>query len=141
MIRWAGSRGRTAGPGRRSATGQATVEFTILLPAVAVVALALVQLGLVVHARVMVTHAAREGVRVAAVGGDDDAVVRTVAVAGGLHPSRVRVAVDRAGGRATVRIDYDASTDVAIVGELLGDVALSATATMRLEGDTVQGRP
>ena len=51
------------------------------------------------------------------------------------------MAVDRAGGRATVRIDYDAPTDVAIVGELLGDVALSATATMRLEGDTVQGRP
>ena len=53
--------------------------------------------------------------------------------AGGLSPSFVEVTVDRSGGRAIVRVDYDAPTDVPIVGALLGDVPLVATATMRLE--------
>ena len=105
----------------------------MLLPVIAVVALAVVQVGLVVHARVMVTHAAREGVRVAAVGGTDAEVAQAVMVAGGLSPSRVVVDVDRSGGRATVRVDYLAETDVPLVGAFVDAVQLTASATMRLE--------
>lgn len=129
----AGVRGATAGPGPRLGRGQATVEFALVVPVVVVVALALVQLGLVVHARVMVTHAAREGARVAAVGGTDGRVTEAVAVAGRLPPSRFRVFTDRSDGRVTVRVDYDAPTRVPIVGALIGDVVLTATATMRIE--------
>lgn len=129
----AGVRDATAGPWPRPVRGQATVEFALVVPVVVVVALSLVQVGLVVHARVMVTHAAREGARVAAVGGTDGRVAEAVAVAGRLPPSRLRVFTDRSDGRVTVRVDYDAATRVPIVGALLGDVALTATATMRME--------
>jgi len=97
------------------------------------VALMVVQVGVIVHARVMVTHAAREGVRVAAVGGEDGQVRQVVVAAGALLPSRVGLEVERSSGRATVQVDYDAPTDVPIVGSLIGDVELTATATMRIE--------
>lgn len=135
MIRRSGVRGVAAGPGRRrgAARGQATVEIALVLPVIVVVALAVVQVGVIVHARVMVTHAAREGVRVAAVGGTDEAVVQAAAAAGGLSPSRVRVTVERSGGRVNVSVDYSAATTVPLVGAFLGSVPLTATATMRLE--------
>ena len=135
MIRRSGVRGIAAGPGRRRgpARGQATVEIALVLPVIVIVALAVVQVGLVVHARVMVTHAAREGVRVAAVGGSDAAAAQAAAAAGGLSPSRVRVTVERSGGRVHVRVDYAAATDVPLVGAFLDAVPLTATATMRLE--------
>lgn len=131
MSRRSDARGDAAGSG--SGRGQATVELAILLPVIAVVVLAVVQVGLIVHARVMVTHAAREGVRVAAVGGSDGDVARAVMVAGDLSPDRVAVTVERSGGRAVVRVEYVAATDVPLVGSLLDAVTLSARATMRLE--------
>lgn len=134
MIRRPGVHGRSAvDPGTHRERGQATVEIALLLPVIVVVALAVIQVGLIVHARVMVTHASREGVRVAAVGGDDRAVAQAAMVAGELNPARVTVTVDRAGGRATVTVNYRAATTVPIVGAVLDDVALTATATMRLE--------
>ena len=104
-----------------------------MLPVIVIIGLAVAQVGLVVHARVMVTHAAREGARVAAVGGADGAVVEAAGSAGGLDPSRLEVSVDRSGGRATVRIVYAAPTNVPLVGAFLDSVPMTATATMRLE--------
>ncbi len=37
------------------------------------------------------------------------------------------------GSEVTVQLDYDEPTDVPLVGPLLGDVALHAGATMRVE--------
>ena len=67
-MRWWG-RVRRSGPATacRRSRGQATVETALLLPVIALALLAVIQIGLIVHARVMVTHAAREGVRAAAV--------------------------------------------------------------------------
>ncbi|MDG1877862.1 MAG: hypothetical protein P8I99_10695 [Acidimicrobiales bacterium] len=92
-----------------------------------------VLVGLVVHARAMVTHAARERARVAAVGGTDEAASHAAAVAGGLSPSRVRVTVERSGGRVHVRVDYAAASDAPLVGVFLDVVPLTASATMRTE--------
>lgn len=133
MSERSGARGDAAGPGPGGSRGQATVELAVLLPVIAVVALAVVQVGLVVHARVMVTHAAREGVRVAAVGGSDADVAQAVMIAGGLSPSRVVVEVERSGGRAVVRVVYLAETEVPLVGSFVDAVRLTASATMRLE--------
>lgn len=117
-------------PGDR---GQATVEAALLLPVVAVTLLAAIQVGLLVHARVMVTHAAREGVRVAATGGALGEVTEAVVASGRLPPQRLEVEVVPGGGRVTVVVRFDAPTNVPIVGALVGDLALDAEATMRLE--------
>ncbi len=139
MTRGFRAHGGAVGPGpggadpRDPSTGQATVESALLIPFVALVLLAIVQLALVVHARVMVTHAAREGARVAAVGGSDDEIGRAVGVAGDLVLHRLRVDVSRVDGTATVRVSYVDPTDVPIVGSLIHDVELTAVARMRLE--------
>ena len=117
-------------PGDR---GQATVEAALLLPVVAVARLAVIQVGLLVHARVTVTHAAREGVRIAATGGGHGEVTEAVVASGWLPPQRLEVEVVPGGGRVTVVVRFDAPTNGPIVGALVGDFALDAEATMRLE--------
>ncbi len=121
------------GPVRRGSRGQATVESALLIPFVAVLLLALIQIGLLVHARVMVTHAAREGVRVAAVGGSDDEVREAVAVAGDLVLHRLRVEITRESGTATVEVSYVDPTSIPLVGSMIHDVELVARARMRIE--------
>ncbi len=121
------------GPLRDASRGQATVESALLIPFVALLLLALVQVGLLVHARVMVTHAAREGVRVAAVGGSDDEIREAVAVAGDLALHRLRVEIARESGTVTVQVSYTDPTSVPLVGSMIHDVELVARARMRIE--------
>ena len=113
--------------------GQASVEAALLLPIIALAVLAVIQIGLVVHARVMVTHAAREGVRAAAVGDDDAGVREAVIASGGLAPSRVAVTVAGSADHVTVTVRYDAPTNVPLIGPMLDDVELVADATLRRE--------
>jgi len=122
-----------ADPRSPSLSGQATVETALLFPVVVVVLLALVQVGLVVHARIMVTHACREGVRVAAVGGSADEVAAAVAAAGRLPPDRLTVDLRTDDGWVVLAVRYQAPTNVPMVGALLGSVILTAEAAMRQE--------
>ncbi|MEM9466210.1 MAG: TadE family protein [Actinomycetota bacterium] len=121
---------RPSGPADR---GQATVETALLLPIIALAMLAVIQIGLVVHARVMVTHAAREGVRAAAVHAGDREIRDVVIASGGLAGDRLAVRHHSSGDRVTVTVRYDAPTNVPLIGSLIGDVELVAEATMRRE--------
>ena len=114
-------------------SGQSTVEFVLVAPFFALLLLAVVQVGLLVRTRVLVTHAAREAVRSAAVGGSDQEVRTSAAAAAELDPLRLHVLVRREGGRATVELRYVEATDVPLVGALMGDAVFEASATMRLE--------
>ena len=114
--------------------GQATVELALVFPIIFTLLLALVQVGLVVRAQILVTHAAREGARVAAVG--EDPMAAAVA-SSGLDPRRMevdRTSSEAAGDVVTVTVTYAAPTDVPLIGSLLADVDLEAHATMRIEG-------
>lgn len=113
--------------------GQASVELALALPLVALLLLALVQVGVVVRARVMLTHGAREGARVAAVGGSDREVTDAVVQASGLARSRLRVEVARDGVDVQVRLRYVDPTDLPLIGALMADAAMTAEARMRAE--------
>jgi Flp pilus assembly protein TadG len=116
--------------------GQATVEAALVLPLVMVVLLAVVQVGLLVRAQLLVTHAAREAARAAAVDADPQAPARAGVASTTLDRRRMQVRArgrNGPGSRVTVEVTYDAPTDVPLVGGLLGDVTLRATATMRVE--------
>ncbi|MDH3752989.1 MAG: pilus assembly protein [Acidimicrobiia bacterium] len=116
--------------------GQATVELALLLPLVLLLTLSVVQVGLVVHAQVRTTHAAREAARVVAVTHDPAAAEQAAIAAAGLDPARVEVEVEGAivtGGMVTVRVRYRAPTTVPMIGAMVDDVALVAEVTMRLE--------
>ena len=63
----------------REEQGASAVEFALVLPLLLVVALALVQVGLLVRDRLLVEAAARAGARTAAVEAHQAAIVDTVA--------------------------------------------------------------
>jgi Flp pilus assembly protein TadG len=118
---------------RTNDRGQATVEVALAFPVVALMLLALVQVALVVRDQVAVVHAAREAARAAAVSGGRPADGISAARAA-TALDQGRLSVDVAAGpevRATVR--YRSPTDVPLVGRLLGDITVQATAVMRAE--------
>lgn len=125
------------GPGHGPAdAGQASAELVLVLPVVVLLALVVVQVGLLARRQVLVTHVAREAVRAASVaepgtpGGD-----LGTGLDGGLDSERlVVVASDDGPDHVRVEVTYVDPTDVAVVGALVPEVTLRATAVMRREG-------
>jgi heme exporter protein D len=120
----------------RGEGGQSAVELALVLPLLALVALALLQVGLVVRDQLVLTHAAREAAREAALD-DDPGAARAGALGGSrLAPDRLVVATSGRhgpGSRVTATLTYRAPTEVPLVGRLVGDVRLHAVVTMRVE--------
>jgi TadE-like protein len=124
------------GSADRGSAGQAAVELALVLPLLGVLALALLQVGLVVRDQVRVTFGAREGARQAAVDADERSVRRAVVASTRLDGDRLQVhtgARGAPGSRVTVRVRYRAPTDLPLVGRLVGDLDLEGVAAMRVE--------
>jgi Flp pilus assembly protein TadG len=117
--------------------GSATLELALVLPLTLLLTLALVQVGLIARDSAVVSLAAREGSREAAVTTDDGAVREAALRSGDLPEDRTEVQVERAGSvgdPVTVRVLYRAPVVVPFVGWLFPeDVELSSHATMRQE--------
>jgi Flp pilus assembly protein TadG len=133
-------RPRCGSRGRRSVWrpdgGQATVELALLLPLVVGLLLAIVQAGVLARDQILVTHAAREAVRAAAVDDDPAAARRAAEQAGPLAADRLDANVaerGEVGGRVRVVVRYRAPTRIPLVGAFVDDVVLDAAATMRVE--------
>ena len=108
------------------------MELALALPVLVMLLLAAVQVTLVVRDQLAVVHAAREAARAAAVSTDasgDGASAARQAVA--LDDLDVSIAAGGTQVRATVR--HVVHTDVPLIGALIPDVDVSATATMRVE--------
>jgi Flp pilus assembly protein TadG len=123
-------------PTRSRDAGQASVELALALPVLALLLLVAVQVGLVVRAQVLVTHAAREAARAAAVDPDPSAALDAARASADLDPTRLTVLVSGRGppgSRVEVDVRYRVATDVPLAGTLLGEVEVSARATMRVE--------
>lgn len=117
---------------RPAQQGQAAVELALALPLVALLLLAVVQVGLVVRDQVLTVHAAREAARAAAVDPDRDRARGAALSGSGLTPGRLSLQLRR-GTTADVVITYRSATDLPFVGPLLPDVSLRAKAAMRVE--------
>jgi Flp pilus assembly protein TadG len=116
----------------------ATVEFALVLPLLLMVALALVEVGLLARDRLLVEAAARAGARAAAVETDEGAVRDdAVGAAPGLDPSTLTVTVARSGSRGdpvTVTIAYVDVVRVPFIGWLIGpSVSMQTEASARQE--------
>jgi len=121
---------------RRGEAGQAAVELALCLPLLAAIGLALLQVTLVVRDQVVLTHAAREAAREAAVSAEPGAARRAALAGAHLDPDRLEVEVrgrGRSGSRVTVTLQYLAPTDLPLIGAVLGDVHLAASVSMRVE--------
>uniref|UniRef100_A0A7C1J7Q0 Pilus assembly protein n=1 Tax=Ammonifex degensii TaxID=42838 RepID=A0A7C1J7Q0_9THEO len=125
----------------REERGQATVELALVLPVLILILFGIMEFGRLFSAYLVITNAAREGARLAAVGGDDAAVVaRVVDAAGSLDRTALSVTVeppasDRfSGTQARVTVSYS----VYLLTPVLTGVApnpfpLRAQAVMRVE--------
>jgi Flp pilus assembly protein TadG len=110
--------------------GQASVELALALPIVFVVLLAVVHVGLVARDQVLVTHAAHEAARAAAVGADAQGAARSSA---GLTSSALTVTESRAGDWVRIDVAYESDPGVPLIGRLVRRRTLHATAVMRVE--------
>lgn len=129
------------GPGTGS-RGQATVEVALALPVVVLVLLLVIQVALVARTQILVVHAAREGARAAAVDPHPNAAERAAQAAPGLASGRTRVSTSGrgpVGSTVAVTVAYRTNTDVPLVGPLVGQPVLTATVSMRVEGDPAAG--
>ena len=119
---------RTPGRVRHRQCGQATVEFALLLPQITVLLLLILQVGLVINDQLLVTHAAREAARAAAV--DPGADVAMVAAArSGLDG--LTVTAENTGGVIVVRVHLE--RPLRLPGLDRFSVGLDAAAAMRIE--------
>ena len=107
------------------------MELALGLPIVAMVVLALLQVGVVARDRLAVQLAAREAARAAAVS-PGLAVARAAAErAVTLRPLGIELHDD--GRLVTVVVSYLDHTDAPMVGAALPDITLTASATMAVE--------
>ena len=114
--------------GERDQRGQATVEFALVLPLIAALLLLIVQVGLVMRDELLVTHAAREAARAAAV--DPGADVLAVAQAR-TGISGLTVTADNGGDVVVVHVHYDSPIRLPLLNRF--SVGLDASASMRVE--------
>ena len=117
------------------------MEFALVLPLVLIMALSLVQVGLLVKDQLVVSGGARAGAREGAVTTDDARVQQAAidaASAGGLDPARLEVTVEREGAVGTpvkVTVTYDDPVVVPLVAWLFPtSIELTSAVTMRQEG-------
>jgi Flp pilus assembly protein TadG len=118
--------------------GSAVVEFALVLPLLLLLVVAIVQVGVLVRARLILEQSARAGAREAAVESDEGTVRSTAeAAAPGLPAEDLTVEVQRDGARGdpvTVSVGYDVRVADLIAGWLMPEsVHLGAEATMRQE--------
>ncbi len=103
-----------------------------MLPVVVVLLLGMLQVALIGRDQLALELAAREGARAAAVSADPVTAAHAAADrVTSLHPLSVEVTV--AATTVSVTVHHRSVTDIAVIGRLLDDVDLQATATMALE--------
>ena len=119
---------------RHQDDGAAAVEFALVAMLLFTLLFAVIQFGYTFFEYVSVAHAAREGVRWAALGADEDTVVaRALAASPGLDPSSATITIDNpASDSVRVQITYVRTVLVPIPDVVLPD-EISSTAVQRLE--------
>ena len=115
----------------RGEKGQSTVEFALVLPVVALVAIGLVQVGLSVRNQLAVELAAREGARAASVAADSSGAAHDAATTSTRLPIEVATSAD--GTTVSVTVTYTDDIAIPLLGSILGPVTHTATASMTLE--------
>jgi Flp pilus assembly protein TadG len=117
---------------RFRSAGQSTVEFALVLPLFFALLALLLQIALVARNEVMVVHAARAAVREASVTSDAGRIEAAASRALPGATARV-VRRGRVGQPVEVDVEYVAKTDLPLVGALLPDLTLRASAVMNVE--------
>jgi Flp pilus assembly protein TadG len=113
--------------------GAAAVEFALVSTILVALLIGIVQFGFTFWEYIQVAHAAREGVRWAALGAPAQVVPRAQAAAPGLDPARLTINVQTNGTwTVTVTATYTRTEIVPLPGVPL-PATITSTAVQRLE--------
>jgi len=115
--------------GQAGDRGAATVEFALVLPLLLTLIVGMIQFGVAYNAYLGVTHAAREGARMAAVGLYTLADVK--ASSPQLDPAKIQVTESETAGYAEVTVKYPFQLTIPFVPSQ--SMWLTSTARMRSE--------
>lgn len=123
----------------REEGGGAAVEFALVLPILVLLVFGIVEFGGAFNTDLSVTHAAREGARLAAVGNWDKAVVEARAtpltVGGGLDVADPVYGSDPdLGDYVEITVSYPYDLGIPLWGDV-GIVSIESTARMKMETD------
>ncbi|HEY4608945.1 MAG TPA: TadE/TadG family type IV pilus assembly protein [Ilumatobacteraceae bacterium] len=112
--------------------GQATVELALSLPLLFLFLLGIVQLVVIVRDQLAAELAAREAARAASVTTATGAAAQS-AGEGAVSLRPLVVSTDSSGATISVTVSHVTHTDVPLIGALIPDIDVTATATMALE--------
>jgi Flp pilus assembly protein TadG len=127
------------GPGPQSSPGAAAVEFALVLPLFLVLMFGVVEFGLIMYAKGIITQASREGARFGVVynltpktKGDIEAYVQTYLQNAGFPGATVTATL---GNPLSVKVDYPYRFSVLpnFITDLAGTLNLTTDTSMRLE--------
>ena len=125
----------------KSRKGQSMVETALVLPIVLLILMGIFEFGRIMNGYIVVTNAAREVARVAAVGATDASIISTIRnAAQTLDTSRLSISISPSasartrGQQVTVQVNYSISALTPIVTAILPNpFLLQGRTVMRVE--------
>ncbi len=117
-------------------TGQATVEFALVLPFLFLFSLSVVQVGSIANDQLALGHAARSAARAISLGDVTDqsaSQIATNAVNNTITLNNVRIDIELGDKFAQVALSYTRKINIPIIGRLINEVTLHSSATMPRE--------
>lgn len=120
--------------GASAEDGAAAVEFALVAVILISLLIGIVQFGFTFWEYIQVAHAAREGVRWAALGAPGQAVTRAQGAAPGLDPGRMNVAITGSSDTYSVRVVVTyPRTEIVPIPLVELPATISSTAEQRVE--------
>ena len=117
-------------------TGQATVEFALVLPFLFLFSLSVVQVGSIANDQLALGHAARSAARAISLGDVTDQSASQIAanaVDNTITLNNVRIDIELGDKFAQVALSYTRTINIPIIGRLINEVTLHSSATMPRE--------
>lgn len=113
-------------------SGQSTVEFAMVLPIVVIFLMLILQVGLVVRQKVLVTNSSREAARILSV--ENNSGKATSKAKESIKDANVQISrPSKQGEYLTVTVSDVVESKMPILGILFPDVTVSSKTSMRVE--------
>lgn len=125
----------------RNDKGQSLVEFSLIIPIIVLMIMAIIEFGLMFNAYLTINNSSREGARYAAVGGTDaEIVAKIISTAPKLKSEYISVSIvpseaNRSrGDTVTVYVTYDYKVLIPLMSTIIDNIVdLNAQTSMRVE--------
>jgi len=130
------ARGGNSNRSDSDASGQSAVELALVTPIILLLLLWIAQFGLLFAQQITLVHVSRETARAVALHNSAEIAREAALASSSLVEDNLTVEVlgnASPGKTFTVKITYDAPTEVPLVGKLLGNVTLTSQTSMRSE--------